>query len=494
MKKAIKPLVTAVVVIGIIAAIGARIYEALHKAKPPPQTVEARLGNIVVKVSETGTIQPVDKVNIESKANGRLISIPISEGQTVKKGQLIAIVDRSQLDPQIAGLRAQMAQAQARLTQTKAQYALQVAQHKMAVAQAEAALHSSETHLAAVAAAARPQEIAQQKQAVDRAQIALDDAARTQKRREALLQKGFISQADADSAQVAVDTASSTLAAAKDALSLTMAGPRPQDVTDARAQVQASRVSLEAAQANIGQNAVSHEDISQARAAMRQMQNQLDQLLVQLADTRIVAPASGIVLKIYKEPNEIVQSATTGFSEAQSMVATLGSRLEVQVGINEVDITKVKVGAPVDIHVDALPGVAYFGHVTEVAPASTNTFSTSGDSSASSSGVSGISKFLVKVALNGYDKRLRPGMTANVDIIAARHSHVVLAPLAAIPGAGNTATVTILVGKLQRKVRVRLGLRNDADVEVTHGLSAGEKLVPPPINGAGRRKIDIGLS
>lgn len=491
LKKAAKPIVIAVVIVGIIAFVGARINQALHKPKPPPQTVETRVGEITVKVSETGTIQPVDKVNVESKAPGRLLSIPITEGERVKKGQLIAIVDRSQLDPQIAGLRAQMAQAQARLMQTKAQYALQVTQNHMAVAQAKAALHSSETHLAAVAAPSRSQDIAQQKQAVDRAQITLDDAHRTQKRREALLAKGFIAQADADTAQVAVDTASSALASAKAAFALTLAGPRPQDVTDARAQVQAARVALAAAQANSGQNAVSHEDISQASAAVRQIHNQLAQLLVQLADTRIVAPASGIVLKKYKEPNEIVQSATTGFSEAQSMVATLGSRLEVQVGINEVDIPKVKVGAPVSIHVDALPGLSYAGIVTEVAPASTNTFSSSGDTTASASSATGISKFLVKVALDTYDRRLRPGMTANVDIIAARHSHVVLAPLAAIPGAGKAATVTILVGKSQRKQRVALGLRNDSDVEVTHGLVAGEKLVVPPINGADRRKFDL---
>ena len=65
--------------------------------------VVAWRGDLVVKVSETGTIQPVDQVNVESKAPGRLLSIPITEGQRIRRGQLIAVVDRSQLDPQIAG-------------------------------------------------------------------------------------------------------------------------------------------------------------------------------------------------------------------------------------------------------------------------------------------------------------------------------------------------------------------------------------------------------
>lgn len=491
LKRAVKPLIIIAVIVILVAVIGVRVNKALHRPPPPPRTVMTRRGDMVVKVSETGTIQPVNKVNVESRAPGRLLSIPITEGQQVQRGQLIAVVDRSQLDPQIAGLRAQLSQAQARLQQTQAQYSLQVSQTRMAIAQAQAGLHSAETHLAAVAAAARPQELAQQRQAVDRAQISLGDAQRTQKRRQALLAKGFIAQADADSAQVAVDTAASSLASAQQALALTQAGPRPQDVTDARSQVLAQRVALASAQANSGQIAVSRADITQARAAVAQIQNQLAQLLVQLADTRIVAPASGIVLKKYKQPNEIVQSATTGFSDAQSLVATLGSRLEVLVGINEVDIPKVRVGAPVEIHVDALPNAAFTGVVTEVAPASTNAFADTG-SGASGSSDTGISKFNVKVALSRYDPRLRPGMTADVDIISARHSHVVLAPLEAVPATGDHATVTVLTGlKAQVKRPVTLGLRDDTDVEVLRGLRPGEKLVVLPINGKGRRKFNV---
>ena len=489
MKKVVKPFIIIAVIVALVAFIGIRANKALHKPPPPPRTVVAWRGDLVVKVSETGTIQPVDQVNVESKAPGRLLSIPITEGQRIRRGQLIAVVDRSQLDPQIAGLRAQLSQAQARWQQTRAQYSLQVSQTGAAVAQAKAGLYSAQTHLAAVAALARPQELAQQQEAVQRTQITLDDARRTQKRKQDLLAKGFIAQSDADAAQVAVDTAASSLATAQQALALTQAGPRPQDVNDARSQVAAQRVALATAQTNRGQIAVSRADIAQARAAVDQIQNQLAQLLVQLGDTRIVAPASGIVLKKYKQANEIVQSATTGFSEAQSLVATLGSRLEVLVGINEVDIPKVHVGAPVEIHVDAIPGAAFAGQVTEVAPASTNAFADTGTSTATDSG---ISKFNVKVALRRYDPRLRPGMTADVDIISARHRQVVLAPLEAVPATSGHANVTVLSGLKTHETRpVVLGLRDDTDVEVVSGLHPGEKLIVLPIDGKGRRKFNV---
>lgn len=490
MKKRVRPILVTVAILLALLFAGARVSKNLHKPPIAPRTAEARLGDMQVSVSESGTVQPVDKVDVKSKVGGRLLSVPIAEGQRVTQGQLIATVDRSQIDPQIAGLRAQLAQAQARLQQSIAAYNLQVAQSHMAVAQARAGLRTAQTHLGVVAAPARTQDLAQQQQAVTRAQIELADAQRTRTRRLALLAKGFVSQSDADATQVAVDTAQSTLASAQQQLALLQAGARPVDVTDARAQVDSARVAVQTAQANQGQNAVALSAIAQSKAAIAQTQNDLAQLEVKLADTRIVAPASGIVLKKYRQVGEIVQDATTGFSDTQSLVATLGSKLEVRVGINEVDIPNVRIGLPVVLHVDALPNATFAGHVTEIAPASSNAFA---DTTSGASGGSGsIAKFLVKVGLDKDDPRLRAGMTTDVQIISARHMHVVLVPLEAISGAGKTAHVTVLAARSVKLPRtLTLGLRNDTDVEITHGLKPGDKILIPSIDATGRRKISI---
>jgi len=489
LKKFLKPGLIILLLVGLAAAAGQRIQKDLHKPPPPPRTVPARRGDIVLQVSETGTIEPVDKVDVKSKAAGRLLSLTIQEGQFVTKGQLIALVDRSQIDPQLTRNQAQLRQAKARLAQTEAEYALQVNQTTAAIAQARAGLNLSLAHLAVVQAGARPQELAQGREAIARARIALDDALRTQKRRASLLARGFISQADYDSAQVAVDTAASSLATAQQAFGLTAAGPRVQDIADARAQVASARVQLQAAQANTGINAVKHSDIAQARASVAQIAGDIQQLQVNLADTHIYAPASGIVLKKYKEPNEIVQSATTGFSDAQSIVATLGSRLEGKVGINEVDIAKVQPQAQATITVDALPGVTFPGTVTQIAPASTNAFA---DTSSAGGSTNSISKFSVKVGFARYDARLRSGMSANVAITSRRHGGVVLVPLEAVAFAGAQGQVRVLdaFGKPQTRT-VTVGLRGDTDVEIVSGVMPGEKLIVTPVSGSDRRKSDI---
>jgi HlyD family secretion protein len=495
LKRLLKPLflrslLIVLVLLGIAAFAGLRIRQTLHKPPAPPRYVLARRGDLVVQVSETGTIEPVDKVDIKSKAAGRLLSVNIVEGQYVTKGQLIALVDRSQIDPQLTRNQAQLRQAQARLAQTQAEYDLQVQQSVLAIAQARAALNQSLAHLTVVKTGARPQELAQGRESVARALIASDDAQRTQQRRATLLAKGFISQSDFDAAQVAVDTAVSSLATAKQALALTIAGPRVQDVNDARAQVASSRVQLQTAQVNTGQNAVKLSDIVQARAAVVQISGDIQQLQVNLADTHIYAPASGIVLKKYKQPNEIVQSATTGFSDAQSIIATLGSRLQIKVGINEVDIAKIAPHASATITVDALPTVTFAGIVTEIAPASTNAFADAGSGGGGST--NSISKFSVKVAFSHSDPRLRSGMSANVSIVSQKRTGVILVPLEAVPFTGTSGEVSVLdaAGKPQKRTVVT-GLRGDADVEVVSGLTVGEKVVTPPISGAGRRKTDI---
>lgn len=467
-------------------------YVRSHSHKTPivPRTVTVTSGDLTVKVSETGTIEPVDKIDIKSKVAGRLLSIPIEEGQYVAKGQLIALVDRSLIDPQIASTRAQLEQGQAHLQQTIAQYNLSIKQDQMAIQQSQAALQSAKTHLEVVKATARPQELAQDEEAVDRAKITLSDATRNQQRKAKLLKSGFIPQSDFDTAQVAVDTASSNLETAQQALSLAQAGPRVQDIADAQSGVNSAEVALQTARVNAQEDTVKKYDIDQARGSVQQTNNDLAQLLVNLNDTTIVAPSSGIVLKKYKQENEIVQSATTGYSDAQAIVATLGNRVCVQVGINEIDIAKVRANAAVQIVVDALPNITFDGTVTNIAPASTNAFDSTG--AATTANQSAIAKFSVSIAFNKSDRRLRPGMTANVDIISADHKNALLVPLEGLGFDGAQGTVTVLTNDNKRLVRsVRIGLKNDTEAEVLSGLSAGDRVI---VAGAAqqRRTINIG--
>ncbi len=490
MKKRSKTLIV-IGIIFVIAIVVAVKLKATHAKPTPPRTVVVRRGDLIVPVDETGTVTPDNQVDVKSKVAGRLLTIPVVEGQYVAKGQLIATVDTSQIDPQIKSTEAQLEQAEARLEQSIASYRLQVAQTQDAIEQAQAGLDSAKAHLETVKAGSRVQELQQQEQAVDRARIDLADAKRTQARKQMLVDKGFVAQSDVDAADVAVDTATSTLDSAVAQLNLLKAGPREEDVHEAQMGVESAQVQLDTAKANALQNDVRKSDIDQARGNVQEIQNQLAQLDVQLADTRILAPASGIVLKKYRNVNEIVQSATTSFSDSDSLVVTLGSKPKVRVDINEVDIPKVEVDDQVNVTVDSLPGETFAGKVATIAPVSSSSLTANSDSG-SGSGGNAISKFPVNVIFTKIDHRLRPGMTVNVSIVSAEHKNVLIAPLEAIKRADNVASVSVLQpsGK-QVTENIKLGIRNDTDAEVLSGLAVGDKLVAKPIDGSDRRKIDI---
>lgn len=488
MKRNTKIAVT-LVLVAIVAAGGFAVKKASHKPPKPPRTATVAIGDIAETVTETGVVEPINKIDVKSKVAGKVLTIPIEEGEIVHEGQLIAEVDRSVIDPQIARTQADLDASKAKLAQSVAVYKLQIEQDSASIRESKAALQTAIAHLEAVKAAARPQEVAQQQEGVARAQIAVADAERTLKRKRALLDKGFVAQSEVDAAQVALDTARSSLTAAQEQLSLTKAGPRTEDIADAASQVATARAQLDGARVNADQHRIRRFDIDQAQAAVQASEHDLAQLMVSLNDTHIVAPASGIVLKKYKQQNEIVQSATTGYSDAQAILTSLGQGERVRVGINEVDVAKLAVGQRTTITVDALPGVTIAGHVSEIAPTSTGALADQSTADASGS----IAKFVVRISLDHPDPRLRPGMSAGVTITTRSRRQVLTVSSEVAPDAGQAATVKVLSQPGNRQVAksVKLGLRSDSAIEIVSGLKAGDKVVIPEKSAADRRKIDI---
>jgi multidrug efflux pump subunit AcrA (membrane-fusion protein) len=59
---------------------------------PLPTTAVTR-GNIAVRVQATGTVEPINPVDIKSKAQGQIIALPVEVGSVVKRGQEIARID-----------------------------------------------------------------------------------------------------------------------------------------------------------------------------------------------------------------------------------------------------------------------------------------------------------------------------------------------------------------------------------------------------------------
>lgn len=515
------------IIAALIAVVGGGVVysrqQAAAKAKAANigRTTKVGRGDVTVKVTETGTLEPVSQVDVKSRVAGRLLKIFVHEGQKIRAGDPIAIVDPTEVTRQVDSVKAQLAAAQAGLAQSQENYALTVRQNRLAVLRADVALKQAQAsyqdtevglkqaqaQYRQAAAPNRTQDVSSANLSVARAEAQLTDAKRTLARQQSLVTKGFVAQSAADTAQVQVTFAEKDLDTQRQRLALLKEGPRREDVATAgvgieaaRARlavqaeaVEAARVALETEKTNAQNAELRRRDVDKSRADVQQIQNNLAQQQVSLNETRIVSPVTGDVTGKYSNEGELIASATAGFAAGAAVVSIADlSKMQVRVNINEVDVARVQVGQPVEIRVDSIPGKRFTGRVTAISSAAIGQ-SLKRDATSSATGSAGVVRFEVKVLVGNADRRLRTGMTAVVDIILQRHQNVLTLPAEAVTG-GNSVLVVTGAGKERKshRVTITIGIKNDAEVEVKSGLSEGDTVEIPKIEAKDRRKINLG--
>ncbi len=230
-----------------------------------------------------------------------------------------------------------------------------------------------------------------------------------------------------DSAQAAVDSAQGALKSAQDELALKLAQPRQEDIDFYQAK------------------------LDQAKAKVRLLENQIYKATLR-------SPVEGQVVKISKEIGEQVLVGET------VVVLIPSNPFQIKVDISEVDIGKIKLGNPAKITLDAFPGVEFSGKVVEIDPAQTI--------------IAGVVYYKTKVSLDSSREGIKPGMTANVDIITDSRSNVLAVPSRAVIENNHKKFVRIPSKKGYKLVEVSVGLKgSDGYIEILSGLKEGDKVI-----------------
>lgn len=195
-------------------------------------------------------------------------------------------------------------------------------------------------------------------------------------------------------------------------------------------------------------------------------------------DYEIYAPMDGIVTLRPVEEGELVTSAVSMNQGANLFTVGDPSRLIVKIQISEVDIGEVDVGLPAEVRVEALPGESFAGRLRQVAP--------TGSIKQGSSVVT----FGAEVEILEADRRLRSGMTADVDIIIGRREDVLWVPVEAVgevfarDAEGNPTeevehrVVFIREGEEWTERTVETGLQSNSRVQILSGLDEGTEVHP----------------
>jgi HlyD family secretion protein len=272
------------VVLGTTAFFGHRYLQQ----RETPGNVLHLFGNVDIR-----------QIQLSFHATGRIQRIMVQEGQRVQAGELVA-----ELDP---------------------------VRYEAAVAQAKAQAAAQQQVLARLLAGSRPEEIQEARARVKAAEAALRDAEPTQRRTRILAQSQYVSQQQLDNAEASLNTARANLDGAQQALTLTIKGPRQEDIDAARAQLKAYE------------------------AALRKAEEEL-------ADTRLYAPEQAVVQGRILEPGDMASPQTPVFTLA------LDNPIWVRAYVSEPDLGKIAPGIRAEVKTDSFPNKTYRAWIGFISP------------------------------------------------------------------------------------------------------------------------------
>ncbi|MBE2263035.1 MAG: efflux RND transporter periplasmic adaptor subunit, partial [Burkholderiaceae bacterium] len=307
------------------------------------RTGKIERGNLQATVSASGAVNPVTQVSVGTQVSGQIKELYVDFNSVVTAGQLIA-----QIDPETFEYRVRQAQAD-----------LDAARATVLTAQANAAASRA---------------------SVSKAEVDLAEAKRDLDRKQILVEKQFISAAEADRVRALVNTVGESLKVAQ-------------------AQAAVTEAQIKTAQANVAQREAA---LAQAR--------------VDLTRTRITSPVNGIVIKRAIEKGQTVAASLQ--SPELFVIAQNLSDMQVDASIDESDVGRIRTGQKASFTVDAFPGQTFEGEVRQVRKAAQN--------------VANVVTYVAVVGFSNVGDRLLPGMTANVRIVIDTRENVLKVPNAAL--------------------------------------------------------------
>lgn len=302
------------ILFGILAVVGVgiAIWVAPRLFRKPVQDV----------VFASGRIEGREVTLAAKEIQGRVKTLLVDEGYSVKKGQLLAELESNQLDARFESLAANVSNLEVQIKQAEVDVGYTKKSTTATIAAAEAAVSSAEAHLT-------------------HAKAVLVNASAEYKRAKGLFQDGVNSQS-------ALDQATMTYEASQ-------------------ADVNASEKDVAQAKANLAVAYSTRDTVELKAQQLRALQESRRGAVAQLAEARanlaermIYAPTDGTILSRPVEVGDVVSAGSPIF------VMVDMSRLYVKVYIPEPDIPKLKLGDSADITVDAFPGRTFPARITKI--------------------------------------------------------------------------------------------------------------------------------
>jgi HlyD family secretion protein len=223
--------------------------------------------------------------------------------------------------------------------------------------------------------------------------------------------------------------------------------------------------------------------IKQKEIDLEQAKKKLDDLKEDLSDYYIAAPLSGILSKLNIKKSDLVVS--------NQIIGTIIINQKIaKISLNEIDTAKVKVGQEAILTFDALPDLKVKGKIIEI--------STVGKEE------QGVVSYDLKISLTRENKKIKPGMSVNAEIIAYSKKNILLIPNSAIKNDKdgnyvqivknykiekiNSSNPAVIPKEIIEKRYIKTGISNDEFTEVIEGLKEGEIIIIRTLNQTAKNR------
>lgn len=426
MKKYIWPalrLVIAALVIWGGWTVGSRQWrqwfpEAKKETFVPTATVKKQ--DLVLSIKELGNVEAERSITITSEIEGKIISMA-KAGRTVKPGELLVQLDDTPLRNEVRNTTLEYSNAQAQVKKAQLEFDIQKETNKTEVEQQQAQLDFDKTEL-------------------DRSKAQLEKKKR-------LAADKLVPQSDVEVAEIDVRSKEFNVKKGEATLAL-----KKKSVQSTENQKLA--------------------DVRNVEFTATIAKSKRDEAASHLTKARITAPAGGLVVinKTWTADGRREFKEGDGVYPRQQILQLpdLSSML-VKVQVDEADIARVRVGQKVRLTLDALPGKKFSGLVKEISNLASEAMPWE------TSSTPGRKNFEVTVqVIQKGATPLRPGMTANAEIISDVVSSAVCVPIESVieRNGGKVVYVKTATGYKTRPVEV--GKQNETSVVIKKGLRTGD--------------------
>ncbi|PZV22943.1 MAG: efflux transporter periplasmic adaptor subunit [Snowella sp.] len=476
------PFVLTLLGVGVLV-VGGMTYRLVMNPKTSIDleklTVPAVSENLKVEIKASGTVQPVQTVNISPKTPGRLLQLFVEQGDVVVRGQRLAVMDNRDIYAEGMQAQARFDETIARYRELQAQIPTEIRQLESEVNQAQSRIAQARSQLAIAqdrlreAQARIPRSIDQVRAQLKSAESKLKLAENRVKRNQDLIEEGVISQDRFDEVSNDYLNAKANLIESLGKLDQTQETASPeigqiqQQIEQLKSAIEESQLALEGKVASLDQRQfTAKSSLNSLKAVAAAAQADLERVKIQYQDTIITAPFPGTITQKFATPGAFVTPTTSASSTASATstsILSLARGLEVVAKVPEVDIPTLKIGQPAQIIADAYPNAKFAGKVVRIAPEAIVE--------------NNVTSFEVTVGLVTGKDELRSKMNVDVTFVGEQLTDALTVPTVSIVSlAGKTGVMVPGVDNQPKFQPVTIGVVVDNKTQILSGLEQGNRV------------------